>query len=265
MMNMQETDGEVRSRDGTSIGFSKVGSGPPLVMVHGSLATGRDWLPVANGLSESRTSYVLDRRGRGGSGEFGEYSLSKEAQDINAVVQAAGPDACLLGHSYGAICALEAACRHDVAKLIIYEPPLPIHGPVVGSAFADFRSAVEREDLDEALKIGLRNLIRMPEQAIEGFRSSPLWSGTAALTPTWIPECEEMSRLEPGVARFADMAAPTLLLLGTETPAHHVHATRALESILPTARIAELTGQGHMAHLTATDQVVAAIEKFLRE
>lgn len=264
-MNTQQTQREVRSRDGTSIGFSKIGSGPPLVVVHGSLATGKDWLRVADGLSESCTSYVLDRRGRGRSGELGEYSLLKEAQDINAVVQAAGPDACLLGHSYGAICALEAACHHDVAKLILYEPPLPINSPVVGPAFENFRSAVERADLDEALTIGLRDLIKMPEQEIEGFKSSPSWADTAALTPTWIPECEVMSRLELGVARFADMAAPTLLLLGTETSAHHVRATRALESILPNAHVAELTGQGHMAHLTATDRVVAAIQQFLRE
>lgn len=264
-MSTRITEGEVRSADGTSIGYLKVGSGPALVVAHGSLSTGDEWLPVANGLADRFTCYLMDRRGRGRSGGFGEYSLSKEAEDAKAVLDAAGSESALLGHSYGAVCALEAARRYSVPKLILYEPPLPIHGSVVGPAFEDFKAAVAQKDFDQALTIALRDIIKAPEADIEGLRSSPQWAPTAALTPTWIPECEVMKRLEPGTTRFADVTTPTLLLLGTATPPHHKDATRALQDTLPDARTVEIADQGHVAHLAATDEVVAAIARFLED
>ena len=59
----------VNSSDGTPIAFWRSGSGPPLVLVHGT--TGAHWSfaflsPV---LAERFTLYALDRRGRGESGD----------------------------------------------------------------------------------------------------------------------------------------------------------------------------------------------------
>lgn len=264
-MNAQHTEGKIRSTDGTSIGYLKLGTGPALVVAHGSLSTGDEWIPVANGLADGFTCYLMDRRGRGRSGDFGDYSLSKEAEDIKALLDTAGPGAALLGHSYGAICALEAARQFMVRKLIVYEPPIPIHGSLLGPEFEDFQAAVARRDLDAALTVALRDIVKAPEKDIEGLRNTSQWAETAALTPTWIPECEVMKQLELGVQRFAGVRTPTLLLLGTATPSHHKEATRALQDILPDARNVEIAGQGHIAHLTATDEVVAAIGDFLGE
>ena len=37
----------VESADGISIGYRKVGSGSPILLVHGSISTGEQWLAVA--------------------------------------------------------------------------------------------------------------------------------------------------------------------------------------------------------------------------
>lgn len=88
------------SDGGTRIGFTKVGSGPiSLVLVHGALSCGENWIPVSQALTEHCTCYVMDRWGRGGSDNRVEYSIKREVEDIAAVLQAAGPDAYLLGHS----------------------------------------------------------------------------------------------------------------------------------------------------------------------
>lgn len=255
----------VPSEDGTPIGFVKSGTGPAIVFVHGSLTTGSQWLPVASELSDRFTCYLIDRRGRGSSGDSADYSLTRECEDIEAVLRVAGPAACLLGHSYGAICALESARRHPVSKLILYEPPLPILERVIGPAFDDFRSAVARGDLDGALTIGLRGMVRVAPAEIERLKLSPAWSGMVALTPTWVRECEVLSRLELGVSRYREMSAPTLLLLGTATAAHHMEASRALAATLPAARSVEFAGHSHFAHLTATDQVASAVADFIAD
>jgi|SRR5688572_547680 len=264
-MNIRPTEGSVRSADGTSIGYIKLGSGPGLVVVHGSLTKGDEWLPASSALANRFTCYLLDRRGRGRSGDSVEYSLSKECEDIKAVLDVAGSEPSLLGHSYGAICALEAANRFAVSKLVLYEPPLPIHETVIGQAFEDFRAAVDRNEFDEALVIALRDLVKMAHEDVAGLRRSPHWSGMAALTPTWTRECEEVKQLDFGVARFAGVTSPTLLLVGTATARHHIEASLALERTLPNVRSVQLQNQGHQAHLTATAEFVGAIEDFLGE
>ena len=107
----------------------EIGNGPvPLVIVHGVLDTAESWLMVAEALSEHRSCFVMDRRGRGRSGDGQAYSFEREVEDVEAVLHAAGPNAFLLAHSSGAIYTLEAARRTPVTGLILDEPPLHYQG-----------------------------------------------------------------------------------------------------------------------------------------
>jgi pimeloyl-ACP methyl ester carboxylesterase len=70
--------------------------------------------------------YALDRRGRGGSGDAKQYAIELEFEDIEALINSIKEPVFLLGHSYGALCSLEAALRTThLRKLILYEPPIP--------------------------------------------------------------------------------------------------------------------------------------------
>jgi hypothetical protein len=62
-MTTQQSEGAVWSTDGTSIGFLKLGTGPGLVIVHGSLTTGEEWIPIASLLAHRFTCFLMDRRG----------------------------------------------------------------------------------------------------------------------------------------------------------------------------------------------------------
>jgi pimeloyl-ACP methyl ester carboxylesterase len=253
----------VASADGTRIGYLELGSGPGIVFVHGSLGTGDKWLHVAHELADGCTCYLMDRRGRGRSGDARGYSLETECEDIGAVLGAAGPTPVLLGHSYGAICALEAARRTQVSKLVLYEPPLPIDGPIVGEALEPYRAAVANHQLDEALLIGARDILQLTSEQIAELRSSPAWEPMAALTPTWVRELEVIESLPLGVERYGQVSVPTLLLLGTATARHHARASAALAETLPGSRTALLPDQGHQAHVTAPALVAREIARFL--
>lgn len=252
----------VVSKDGTRIGFLRLGTGPSLVVVHGSLTTGNEWLPIASALSDRFTCFLMDRRGRGRSEDSTRYSLSAECEDIEAVLDHAG-DACLLGHSYGAICALETARGRPLSKLVLYEPPLPMSPSADESALAELKSAVERRDYDAALTIGCRRMIGMTDAEVAALRGTLMWRSMAALTPTWTRECEVVADLDPGVERYATVSTATLLLLGTATAEHHIEASRALAKRLPAARLVEIEGQGHQAHLTASRRLAATVADFL--
>jgi len=72
--------------DVTRIGCSHTGSGPALLVVHGTGADRSRWKPILPALEESFSIYCVDRRGRGASGDGPEYALEREAEDIAAVV-----------------------------------------------------------------------------------------------------------------------------------------------------------------------------------
>ncbi|OBA35079.1 hypothetical protein A5767_12755 [Rhodococcus sp. 852002-51564_SCH6189132-a] len=55
----------IKSRDGTTIGFRKLGQGPGLVVVHSSIATGDEWSRMASALADRFTVHLVDRRDRG--------------------------------------------------------------------------------------------------------------------------------------------------------------------------------------------------------
>jgi pimeloyl-ACP methyl ester carboxylesterase len=258
------SEGWVSSADGTRIGFIQSGTGPALVIVHGSLQTADAWQPVMSVLREHFTCYAMDRRGRGRSGDSPDYSLEREYEDITAVLRIAGPGASLLGHSYGAICALGAALQTPVKKLVLYEPPLPVGGLVAGTALELYRTAVEAGDFDQALHIGLSHFAHEKPENIAFLRQTPAWSPMAALTPTWVRELQEIDHLGPDLTRYEKLTIPILLLLGTESAEHPLRdASVALNTALTDAHVAPLSGQGHTAHMMAPDLVAEVIRQFL--
>ena len=257
----------VTSRDGTRISFIRLGVGPAVVFVHGSLSKGTDWLGVANRLSSRFTCFLMDRRGHGHSQAGAtSFCIDREYDDVVAVLAAAGRDANLVGHSYGAICCLGAATRTSVRRLALYEAPLPIGGPVAGDYLDPYRRAVEEERLDDALEIGLKRFVRVPDAYISAIRSSTAWSRLSSQTPTWLRELEAIDLLESNADAYAGISCPTLLLTGSESPKHpYRDATSALEEKLPDVRVASLPGQRHMAMRGAPDMLAQHISEFLSE
>ncbi len=101
------------SKDGTTIGYDKQGTGPAVILVDGALCY-RSFGPMQH-LSEllapDFTVYTYDRRGRGESGNSKPYAVEREVEDIEALIREAGGGAFLYGISSGACLVLETALR----------------------------------------------------------------------------------------------------------------------------------------------------------
>jgi pimeloyl-ACP methyl ester carboxylesterase len=99
----------VASRDGTRIAYRQLGHGPGVVLVHGSMETGRNHMQLAEALADAFTLYLPDRRGRGDSGPSGDgYNIAREVEDLDALLTQTGATN-LFGVSSGGLIALEAA------------------------------------------------------------------------------------------------------------------------------------------------------------
>ena len=262
--NAVQDTGTVRSADGTLIGYRKVGSGPvPLVIVPGAFNSSDQWTPVAMALAEHCTCYVMDRRGRPLSGDMGAgYDLEKEVEDIEAVLGKAGPDACLLGHSSGAIYALEAARRFAVEGLVLYEPPLHFQED---DLFERIREKHQAGAYGELVRIFFKREVGMPEEQLAGLKQSPLWRAMVTLAPTFVPEWEAIFAADLDPDRYRELTVPTLLLTGTLTEDHPSMATVELASMLSEVEKVMLEGFGHGANLAAPELVAEEVSGFLRK
>ena len=169
----------VVSADGTAIAYRRSGAGSPLVLVHGTTADHTRWAPVLPALEAHYTVYAVDRRGRGASGDGRDYAIEREFEDIVAVIDAIGTPCDLLGHSYGALCALEAALRSDrVRRLLLYEPPIEAAAGLFPRAVVRrIETLIEAGDGDGALVAFFRGIVRMPERDIALLRAQPSWGG----------------------------------------------------------------------------------------
>jgi len=114
----------VRSKDGTTIAFDRVGRGPSVILVGGALSDRSAGAPLARLLSQRFTVFTFDRRGRGDSGDAAAYAVEREVDDFGAMVVEAGGAASAFGHSSGGVLALEGAVRGlPITRLAVYEPP----------------------------------------------------------------------------------------------------------------------------------------------
>ena len=257
---------DVHSADSTPIAVWVRGNGPPLVMVHGSIADHTTFDGFVDLLGRHLTTYALDRRGFGASGDTAEYAIERDFEDVAAVVDAVaartGGPVALWGHSYGANCAMGGAARTaNVSHLILYEPSFGLPYPP-GSIDA-IEAALERGDNDAAIVTVLVDILEMTDADIAEFRSSPLWPLRLAAAPTIPRECrvEEGWVFEPG--QFAAITAPTLMLAGSESVPVVRTATDAAAAMIADVRIHTLDGHGHFAHKTDPAMVTELIRRFL--
>jgi pimeloyl-ACP methyl ester carboxylesterase len=238
---------EVTSPDGSVLGVERVGSGPPLVAVHGGTADRSRWAPIRDALAERYTLYLLDRRGRGASKaeSLGPYSIAREAQDAVAVTEMIGEPVLYLGHSYGAVVGIEALVLTDrITRAILYEPPFDAGGyEVVPASFRERFSALLQEDRrEDALELFYSDIIRVDPTPL---RTLPIWQARLAVVHTLEREAETCAAYVPDPAKLDAIRTPTRVLLGSDSPPAFGAAARVTVEAIPSADLVEIAGQGH--------------------
>jgi pimeloyl-ACP methyl ester carboxylesterase len=103
---MQSSDGDdVRVVDlhGHPVTYRCLGSGPPLVLLHGITSSSSTWDPVLAGLAERHTVIAPDLLGHGASAKpRGDYSLGSFASGVRDLLLSLGHErATIVGHSLG--------------------------------------------------------------------------------------------------------------------------------------------------------------------
>ena len=96
---------------GHPVTYHLMGSGSPIVLIHGITSSSRTWRAVMHGLAERHTVVAPDLLGHGRSGKpRGDYSLGAYASGVRDLLAVLGiPRVTVVGHSLGGGIAMQFA------------------------------------------------------------------------------------------------------------------------------------------------------------
>ncbi|MBS2030259.1 MAG: alpha/beta hydrolase [Deltaproteobacteria bacterium] len=257
----------VTSKDGTTIGYEKLGNGPPLILVDGALCS-RQFGPsrdLAKHLASDFTVFFYDRRGRGESGDTKPYDRAREVEDLAALIDVAGGKVSLLGLSSGAALALEAAASDlPVTRVFAYEPPYVRTGG--RDAPANHQRELERlvaEDRrGDAVKFFMRDMVHVPGPVVVMMRLMFwMWPKLCAVAHTLPYDAAVMGDFTAPTQRLAKIQTPVMIGFGGKTTEELKVAARAVAGAIPGAASHEFAGQNHAIGASALVPTAAA---FLR-
>jgi pimeloyl-ACP methyl ester carboxylesterase len=256
---------QTTSKDGTSIAFERSGDGPAVILVDGALCYRKlgPMGPIKRELASGFTVLTYDRRGRGESADTAPYSVDREVEDIEALIEVAGGSAFIYGASSGAALALAAASRlTGIRKLALYEAPFIVDHTRAPQAvdyprrMDGFIAADRRGD---AVKLFMKT-VGVPTIFVAMMPLMPQWSKLKAAAHTLPYDVAIMGDTRSGnplpVDRWAAVAMRTLVGVGGKSPLSMQNAMRALATVLPNAQLRVLDRETHIVKTRAIAPVL---------
>jgi len=253
----------VASADGTRIAIECAGAGPSLLIVHGGTGDRTRWTPLFPLLASKFRVCAMDRRAHGASGDTLPYGLQKEVEDVVAVVAAQPGPVFVLGHSFGAVCAFEAAFRTTkIAGLALYEAPVRVgdHSAILARMEAMMRSG----DREGALTTFMREIVMISADEVAAMKARPSWAGLLATVETSVRQDRALSQYRFDPARARTITVPTLLMAGSRTASPEVkQSIDSLRQTLPHHTLRIFEGQEHNAMDAIPQEFAATLSSFL--
>ena len=235
-----------------------VGSGPPLVLLHGFAMHGGLFTPIVDALARRRTVHVVDLPGHGFSAPPASYTLDAMVHAVDVALGAQGATIELLGWSLGGAVALRWAMLQParVRRLALV---------ATNAAFVardDWPHAMARatlshfgDELRIAYELTLKRFVALQVQGSEEGRHT-LAELRARLFQRGRPAPDVLQRVLDMLMHIdlrsdvASIEAPALVVSGERDTLVPVAAGAWLARTLPHGRHVAMSGAGHAPFLS---------------
>lgn len=258
--------------NGAELHYERQGSGPPLVMVHGSWGDSFNWMMIAPMLAANFDVVIYDRRGHGQStAPAGQGSRTEDEDDLVALVEALEMSpANAAGNSYGASTVLGAAARRPevFARIAGHEPPLLrlatrtaqhlVDEQRAGLAqtlrYLDAREYAEgAEYFAENVGLGPGAWQLLPEPVRETFIKH---------APTFLDEQRDPAWDEIDLDALASFPRRILLSQGGQSLEWFSHVIDAIAARVPQVERTTIAEAGHVPQMTHPQALADVLTKF---
>lgn len=202
------------------------GTGPAILLLHGTSANHAVWEPVAEQLTDRATVIAVDQRGHGRSDKPDSgYDGGAFADDVLTVLDALDvPQAIVCGHSLGARNAWVAAARHPerISGVIAVD-----YTPYVGTPVLDqlaTRVAAGDRVFDDIAEIEAYLADRYPRLPLDAVQRRARWGYRQLPDGRWIPLApgDVLGKVVDGLrtpwdAEFTAVGVPMTCIRGTDS------------------------------------------------
>ena len=268
---------QVRLPDGYNLNVEEVGSGFPLIVLHGGPGMDHSMFrPYLDPLGDDYRVLYVDERGQGRSERVDPATLSLEvfARDVDLLAEALGLDEfALYGHSFGAIIATWHATELGTAAAYV------ISGG--GDESAELMKDVEAslESMGEAGKAIAASwedeqTVQTEEELLELSRTQMPFHFHGEPPPGYGDDTvgsPEVLRhfASAGYGDFdyrpklAAVDKPTLVIVGEHDRTTTPRAARVLHAGIPGSKLVIVADAGHMSFVEQTEPYLAQVREFL--
>ncbi|MDZ4272895.1 MAG: alpha/beta fold hydrolase BchO, partial [Erythrobacter sp.] len=256
----------------------RMGTGTPLLLLHGTGASVHSWRDLMPILAQSHEVIAIDLPRHAFTTGHSAYAMGLPAMagEVAGLLRTLNiAPAAIIGHSAGAALALQLGLAHNFT------------GPIVGlsSALRPFPGPFAQIFPAVAKALFINPLVpRIFSGTVDltGGAGRFLWRSTHSRISAEGLACYRALLKHPGHAggalammanwdlpglrdRIGSVTNPVLMVHGESDPAIPPSWAREAHGWLPDARLELLSGLGHLAHEEAPDKVAALIAAFLAE
>lgn len=273
-MTFEEPAEEFESTEGT-VRWRAIGSGEPVVLLHGTPFSSYVWHEIAGALSDRYRVHTWDMPGYGASEKRAgqRVSLAAQGRVFAELLSHWGLERPrVVAHDFGGAVALRAHLLHQAAY-----SRLALVSPVAlapwGSPF--FRLVSENTEVFEQLPPALHRALvteYVRSASASGLGPSVLdalvdpWTGTEGL-PAFYRQIQQADQAHTDEIQgmYPRLDLPVLLAWGEEDTWIPPERDRELATMIPGVVTRPIEGAGHLVQLDAPARLTAALLDFLRD
>jgi pimeloyl-ACP methyl ester carboxylesterase len=259
--------------NGQSVRYGVIGSGKPMVLVHGTPFSSQVWRRIAPIVARFRKVFYFDLLGYGMSEKRADQDVSLAVQNrlLAALLkhwQLEKPD--VVAHDFGGATALRAALLNgcEYRSLLLIDPvavapwgsPFVRHVREHEAAFAGVPAYIHEAMLDAYLQGAVNRPL-----ATDALRVYSLpWTGEAGQAAFYRQIAQMDQRYTDEIQpRYGELRCPVSILWGEEDRWIPVDRGIELSTAIPGALLTRVAGAGHLMQEDAPEAIVAELMDFM--
>lgn len=248
-----------------------MGSGQPIIILHGVFGTSDNWQSFGKLLAEDYEVYLVDQRNHGLSPHSDDFSYPLMAEDLHEFIEAHQlKNPIILGHSMGGKVGMFFAVAYpDVFDKLVVVDIAPRAYPVHHQQILDALAAVKigeiqsRKEAEEQMKpfikdFGIRQFL------LKNLRRTEDNKGF-----TWKLNLEAISNniehIGAAVDDSREINKPALFVRGSKSQYIRAEDEQLIAKIFPSAQVATIEDAGHWVHAEQPDRLYDKVMRFLRD